>query len=145
MILDKLLMFSIAQPITVTAVSADVIDLQNARDLSVGDNPAMKVLCQVGTALTGGTSVQVQVQGSTDNTTFYTMAESIANVTAALTAGAELCNMHLPGPNAGQAIPRYLRLNYVVAGTYGAGTVNAGLVLDKQRNIAYPAGLNVTP
>lgn len=148
MILDGLLAMSAAQAPTAigSTVSTNVIDLSQARDLSVGDNPAVEVLCRVATTFTSGgaATLQVQVQGSTDNSTFYTMAESIAYAMAALTVGAELINVSLPGPGAGQAIPRYLRINYVIAAfVMTGGAINSYLVLDKNRSPAYPAGINI--
>lgn len=148
MILDKLLRFSEAQALTSTGstVSTDVVDLAAARDLSVAT--IIEVLVRVGTTFTSGGAgtLQVQVQGSTDNSTFYTMAESIAYALAALTAGADLLRINLPGPGAGQAVPRYLRINYVIAtAAMTGGTVNARLVLDRHQVHAYPPGIVITP
>ncbi len=147
MILDALLQFSVAQaPTTGTTVSTNVIDLSVARDMGVGDDPGIKVLCRVCTAFTSGGAgtLQVLVRGSTDNSTFYTMAQSIAYALAALTVGAELININLPSPGAGQAVPRYLRLEYVIAtADMTAGAINADLVLDRNATRAYPAGINI--
>lgn len=145
MILDGLLALSAAQaPTTGSTASTNVIDLSVARDMGVGDNPAMEVLCRVATTFTSGGAgtLQVQVQGSTDNSTFYTMAQSMVYALAALTRGAELINFSLPSPGAGQAIPRYLRLLYVIAtADMTAGAINAYLVLDRNRQLAYPPGI----
>src|SRR5215813_4954309 len=65
-------------PTTGTQNSSNILDLhmsgipvlanlQGARDLGVGDNPALKMLVQVVTAITGGTSLQVVLQGAPDN------------------------------------------------------------------------------
>jgi hypothetical protein len=136
-------------PTTGAQFSNNVIDLQNARDLGVGDDPAIKVLAQVMTAFTGGTSLQVSVQGSVDNSTFTTMASGPVILEANLIAGTHLCDLDLPRiagalpdrPGASQAMPRYLRLGYTTVGTHGAGALFAALVLDRHDQIAYPPGI----
>jgi hypothetical protein len=138
---------SSAQAITAigSTVSTDVIDLNNFRDLSIGD-PHVDVLCRVTTLFTSGgaATLQAQVQGSTDNATFFTMAESIAYALAALTAGADLLRFSLPGPAAGQAMPRYLRMNYVIAtAVMTGGAVESRLILDRHRVFAYPPGIAI--
>lgn len=122
--------------------SANVIDLGTQRDLGV--DAEMKVLVQVVEAFAGGTSLQVFLQGSTDNSAYTTMAESRAYPTAELTAGTRLLAIALPRPAGSQAIPRYLRLNYTVAGTMTAGTVIAGLVLDRHDSPVYPSNISVS-
>ena len=159
MILDGLLQLSgtagvagsTDSPTTGAQTSNNVIDLQNARDLGIGDDPALKVLAVVTTAFTGGTSIQVSVQGSTDNSTFTTMASGPVLVEANLVAGTHLCDIDLPRiagalydrPGASQALPRYLRLGYTTVGTHGAGALFAALVLDRHDQIAYPPGVVV--
>lgn len=141
MIMDALLLLSSAQAVTTTAVSTNVLDMLNARDIGVGE--PIKIAASVGTAFAGGTSLQVQVQSSADNSTWVTMDESRAYITADLTAGAKIANFTLPARSTGEALPRYYRFNYVVVGTMTAGTVNAALVLDRPNETAYPAGVNV--
>lgn len=157
MIIDGLLQFSgtagvagsTDSPTTGAQVSNNVIDLQNARDLGIGDDPAIKVLAVVTTAFTGGTSLQIAVQGSTDNSTFTTMATGPVVAEAAAIPGTHLCDIDLPRiagalydrPGATQALPRYLRLQYTTVGTHGAGALFAALVLDRHDQIAYPPGI----
>lgn len=152
MILDKQLMFDEALAITATAASTNQIDLSVYRDLGVGDDPALKVLAQVITAFVsaGGATLQIQFQGSRDNVTYTTMAESRAYAVADLTAGIHLLPIDVPRiGGAAQSMPRYYRLNYVVGtSTFSAGTLTAGLVLDRQdSNVqlgGYPAGVVIT-
>lgn len=149
MILDKLTMFEplAGTAVTVTAASTDVLDLSVARDLGVTDGPALEVNIHILEAFTasGSATLQIQVQGSTDNSTYYTMAESMAYAVADLTLGRRLLPIKLPMPADTQAAPRYLRLNYVVAtGPMTAGKLFAGLNLDRQANRAYPAGINIS-
>jgi len=171
MILDALLRFSNAQVITATAVSDNVIDLGitsgipssanggGARDIGVGDDPAMKLLVQVGTAFATLTSLAVALQGAIDDGTgnpasFSTWWTSPAVAVASLVAGARLLDMDMPRPPQGIAVPRYLRLNYTVAGSNAtAGTLNSYIVLDRDDQMyqstnnaiagGYPAGITI--
>ena len=67
-------------PTTGTQTSSNIIDLhmlgipvlaanQGARDMGIGDDPALKLAIQVTSAFTGGTSLQVNLQGAPDNGT----------------------------------------------------------------------------
>jgi hypothetical protein len=146
MILDGALLFDSAAAITAasgTQASTNVLDLLNARDMGIGDKPSLKILSQVIAAFAGGTSVAVALQGSTDNTTFTTMLASAALTLGSLTAGSRIFDVDVPRPVPGQAVPRYLRLLYTTVGTHTLGTVTSGIVLDRQDQISYPAGINI--
>jgi hypothetical protein len=171
MILDSLLRFSNAQAITATAVSDNVIDLGvtsgipssanggGARDIGIGDDPAMKLLVIVGTTFLTLTSLTVALQGAVDDGTgvpaaFSTWWSSPAVVAASLVAGARLYDMDMPRPPQGIAIPRFLRMNYTVGGSNAtAGTLNSYIVLDRDDQFysstnnavqgGYPAGITV--
>lgn len=178
MILDALLMFSgpsspqsLAQVVG-TYPSTNIIDWhmaglpvlaadQGARDMGIGDDPALKLLVQVGTAFVsaGGGTLQVTLQGATDDGTgspsaysswwaspLYTAAQAVA--------GARLMNLDFPRPPQGVAIPRFVRLLYGVAtATITAGTITAGIVLDRDDQAyqgtsnavlgGYPPGITV--
>lgn len=156
MIIDGALQFSGTagtvssdSPTTGTQFSNNVIDLLNARDMGIGDDPALKVLCEVTTTFTGGASLQVAVQGSVDNITYTTMVTGPVIVEANLLVGVYLANFDLPRiagpfpdhPGASQALPRYLRLAYISGGTHGAGAVFGAIVLDREDQISYPPGI----
>lgn len=138
-------------PTTGTQVSNNVIDLLNARDLGIGDDPALKVLVEVLTAFTSGTSLQVNFQTSPDNVTFTTAVSGPVVAEAALLAGAYLLSVDVPRPAPGLALPRYWRLQYVSVGTHATGTIFGAVVLDRQDQIVssanqqsgYPAGVTV--
>jgi hypothetical protein len=174
MILDGLLQFDTGQSLAVAAgtlTSANVLDLGlglvggqsqiptfaqggGARDIGIGDDPAMKVLVELITAATsaGTTTMQVQVQGAPDNGsgapgTFTIMAQSdvITLVSAGTTAAAGLQGSHMfdidvPRPKPGTAIPRFLRLQYVMTGTGTGGSVESMIVLDRFDQIVSSAG-----
>lgn len=154
-------------PTTGTQVSSNVIDLGlngiplpaqggGARDIGVGDNPAMKVLIVVTTAMGAGTSLQVNLQGAPDNLSglpgsYTTMWSSPVILLASLTAGAQIANIDMPRPVVGQPMPRFLRLQYVSAGTFTSGAIEGTLVIDRFDQplgttgllSGYPAGINV--
>lgn len=149
MLLDGYMMFSNGQALTAvgTVDSANVLDMQNARDLGIGEDTTLKIFVQTGTALlsNGATTLTVNLQGSTDASTWTTMASSPAVTKANLTAaGTRIWSVDMPRPVAGQALPRYYKLTYAIGTTdFTSGTVNAGIVLDDQANVQYPAGLTV--
>lgn len=160
------------RPTTGTQVSTNVLDLGvgltnqpavpsfaaggGARDIGIGDDPAMKILVIVTVALTGGTSLQVNLQGAPDNGSgaagaFTTMYTSPVYVEATLIQGARLADIDMPRPVAGQPLPRFLQLQYISVGTHAAGELQGTLVLDRhdlpeQANAVlggYPAGVVV--
>lgn len=176
MILDALLQFDNAVSLAIAAgtqASTNVIDLGitsgiptsanggGARDIGVGDDPAMKLLVQVTTTFTSGgaATLSVTLQGAVDNgagapAAFSSWWVSPAYALAALNAGSRLLDMDMPRPPDGIAIPRYLRLLYTVgAATVTAGNISSFIVLDRDDQPyqgtdnsvmgGYPAGLNV--
>ncbi|HSW91825.1 MAG TPA: hypothetical protein VLG09_04220 [Candidatus Saccharimonadales bacterium] len=156
-------------PTTGTQNSTNVLDLHmagipvlannsGARDIGIGDNPALKLLVVVTVALTGGTSLQVILQGATDNgsgspNAFSNWWVSPVYAEATLVVGARLMDMDMPRPPAGIAIPRFLRLGYVTVGTHGAGKLMGTIVIDRVDQVyqgtanstlgGYPAGVTV--
>src|SRR4030095_1473951 len=171
MILDGLLQFSgpNGDSPTATGVSTNVIDLhlvgipvlaagQGARDMGIGDDPALKLLVVVTAAFSGLTSLAVALQGATDDGTgnpgtFSTWWTGPSTALASLTVGARLYDMDMPRPPAGIAVPRFLRMSYTIAGTGTGGTIKAFIVLDRDDQMynttnnaimgGYPAGVIV--
>lgn len=155
MILDAFLQFdsaaNLAQAVG-TYPSANVIDLGltglptsanggGARDIGIGDKPALKLFVLVTTAFVsaGGGTLSVGLQSAIDNGAGAPAAFSAtwwASPTyaiATLKAGATLLDMDMPRPPDGIAIPRFLRLAYVVGtATITAGTLESFIVIDRQ-------------
>jgi hypothetical protein len=173
MILESQLAFDInanVSPNGTTQASTNTIDLhlvsgglpvlanlQGARDIGIGDDPALKLLVQVTTTYVGGTSLSVAVQGATDNgagapAAFSTYYLSPAYAVATLIAGARLYDMDVPRPPAGIAMPRFLRMLYTSVGAV-VGNLSAFIVLDRDDQVyqstgnsvqgGYPAGITV--
>src|SRR5258706_10171093 len=153
MILGALLQFSNAQNLAQVAgtyTSSNSIDLhmagiptlsnlQGARDIGIGDDPALKVLVIVTTTFTSGGAgtLQVKFQGATDNgsgaaNAFSDWWVSPAYALATLNQGSTLFNMDVPRPPDGIAIPRFLQLSYVI----GGATMTAGISLPSSSSIA---------
>lgn len=154
-------------PTTGTQAASNIIDLGlagipsyanggGARDIGVGDDPSLKLSAIVTTAITGGTSLQLQLQGAPDNGSgapgsYTTMWTSAAIAEASLVAGAQLANVDVPRVVFGQALPRFLKLNFISVGTHSAGAIECQIVLDRDDQImgtggaysGYPAGLTV--
>ena len=140
MILDKSLQFDSGAAITVTAPSANTIDLSQNRDIGIGGTPSLSVVCTVVTAFaaSGAATLQVQFQTSADNATWTNLVMSDAIPVASLAVGAELLRCDVP-----LGCQRYLRLNYVVAtGPMTAGAVASEIVLDREAVPSYPSGFN---
>jgi hypothetical protein len=157
-------------PTTGSQTSSNIIDLhmagipvlasgQGARDMGIGDDPALKLLILVVTAITGGTSLQISLQGATDNGSgapgsFTAWWLSPVYAEASLVTGARLYDMDMPRPPAGVAVPRFLQIGYTSAGTHTAGALEAAIVLDRHDQMyqgtsnavlgGYPPGVIVT-
>lgn len=172
MILDAFLQFdpsgTLVNPNGTTQNSTNVIDLhmagipvlanlQGARDMGIGDDPALKLLVQVSTTYAGGTSLSVALQGAPDNGSgapgsYTTWWISPAYAVATLVAGARLLDMDMPRPPAGVGIPRFLRLLYTSVGAV-SGNIGAWIVLDRMDQMynstsnavlgGYPAGITI--
>jgi hypothetical protein len=157
-------------PTTGTQFSSNVIDLGvlsgipssasggGARDIGIGDDPAMKLLVQVAVTFLSGTSLQIALQGAVDNgagapAAFSNWWLSPAYALATLNLGSRLYDMDMPRPPDGIAVPRYLRMGYINVGTFTAGSLQAFMVLDRDDQMyqgtdnsimgGYPAGIVV--
>lgn len=171
MLLDKLMEFDpTGTAITVTAVSTNALDLHGAslipapsatvkpgRDMGIGSAmgalPKVTVIATEAFAAAGAGTLQVQVQGAPDNGAgaegaYTTYAETPAIGKAALVAGVHIFDIDLPrvvpNPIAPAAMPRFLRLNYIVAtGPMTAGKVYSGLTLGRDDQVQYIPGISV--
>jgi hypothetical protein len=132
-----------------------------ARDIGIGDDPAMKLLVIVTTTMTSGgaATMSVTLQGAVDDGTgnpasFSSWWVSPAYALAAMNAGSRLMDMDMPRPPDGIAIPRYLQLTYTIAAaTLTAGALQSYLVLDRDDQPyqgtdnsilgGYPAGITI--
>lgn len=128
-ILDKLLTFSDGQAITTTAIS-DVIDRgANAPTLAnfaPGFGGELYLVVQTGTAFSGGTSVDFRLSSSSTAdlaTATRVHASTGPKVTADLTANKVIAVLPVPPDD----YARYIGMQYVVVGTYVAGTIRTHL------------------
>lgn len=151
MILDSNLSFETAATftaITTSRVSTNVLDMLNARDMGIGTPDLDLVILSNGLfAAAGAATLQVQFQGSADNSTYFTFAETPALSIATLNtiglapAANYILPISLPQRVAGATLPRYYRLNFIVAtGPFTAGALQAYLALAKDDIVTYPAG-----
>jgi hypothetical protein len=168
-ILDLQLVLDSNRAITVTAPSTGVIDfagvgvgnappnsfgISNAvfgEDVGIGDGVSPPKICVIlGTAFTAGGAgtMQVQVQESVDSgapgytpAAWQTIMETDTLSLAQLAAGAQIVDYTIAPRAPGQAFPRFLRLNYVVAtGPMTAGTIAfAGVTTGNDNAPSYPA------
>lgn len=171
MILDALLQFDSAVNLALgvgTINSTNVLDLGllgiptsasggGARDIGMGEDPMMKLFSVVTTAFTSGGAgtLALTLQGAADNgsgapSTYTTYWTSPTYALATLAGGAELANIDMPKVPAGAAVPRFLRMQYIIGGaTMTAGIVQSELVIDRFDQVkgttgalsGYPAGI----
>jgi hypothetical protein len=133
MILDKQNLFSDDQAITATASSTDVIDLGDP-SIGKGDIKEVEILVQVtadfDSAADDGTLVVALRTGATASPTTV-LVQTAAIAEADLVAGYQFSLATVPVNTL-----QYIDLNFTVAGSgdFTAGTITAGLVLDRQTN-----------
>jgi len=145
MLLDKQLMFSDAQVVTVTAVSTHVIDVGLTKDVGIPDGELLIFAKVDGVAVTavGAATVTVTLE-TDDNVAFSTptvLFTTIAIPKATLVAGYFLVAKALP-----RGCEQFLRLNYTVAtGPLTAGTVTAGIVGAIDFYKTFPDALSYSP
>ena len=116
MILDKFLLFSDGQALTASAPST-VIDLQTPGD-AVGQELTIRSV--VAQEFAGLTSLQIKIQTSDNNSTWEDVLMTPTIAAAKLKQGAEVFCVRVP-----RGLSRYVRLQYVVAGTATAGKISS--------------------
>jgi hypothetical protein len=142
MIFDKETLFSNDQAVTNSQASTNYIDLGSVRDIGAGA-PIEVFAVMTATALSAGSSTLVAAIETDTQSSFatrVTLSQTPAMAKASLVAGYEFLQMKLP-----QGVQRYLRLNFTVAtADFTAGTIRAGLILDRHAQAHYASGLNVS-
>lgn len=131
MYIDKDLVFSDDQAVTVTAASTNIIDLgdDNSKVQALNSKGDVEVFAEVTTAFAAGTSMSVTLQ-SDDDVAFgspTTVNASAAVATSSLVVGYQYKLGKLPRIN-----EQYVRLYYTVVGTMSAGKIFSALVIDRQ-------------
>ena len=146
MIIDSTLLFDSAAAITSTATSTNVIDLSDYRDIGIGYPMKLLIVGDGLFAAAGAATLTISVQGSVDNSAWTTYLSSLALSIAQMNASGFVLGIDWPRPpSAAISTPQYLRLNYTVAtGPFTAGSLTAGLVLDRGDMLYYPSGYTTT-
>jgi hypothetical protein len=149
MIIDSQNNFSSAQAVTATAVSANTIDLSQARDVGTGETLYVVVTVDTTVTAAGAATVNFQIISSASaaltSPTILSQTDAIGK--AELPAGRRPIVLELP-PTILVAQPigqRYLGLQYTVGtGPLTAGAFTANLVKDTQDiSKNYPSGFVV--
>lgn len=129
-------------------------------DLGIGKGPGTpRVVVETGTVFATLTSMQIAFQGATQasdsgqtgnrsSLTFVTYIETDAIAVALLVANTRIASFDWPMRKTGQGLPRFVQLDYVVAGSNAtSGTVNADITIgddDAQGTMSlYPNNYNV--
>lgn len=149
MILDSQLNFDpLGTAITAGGASTNVLDMVNPRDMAIGTPLKLLIVGSNTFAAAGAATLNIQLQGSPDNATWVTYMETGALSIAQLNSlSAALDDIDLWGtyvPSRTGVLPRYYRLNYVVAtGPFTAGTVGAWFgLINMDQGAYYPSGFN---
>ncbi len=158
-------------PTTNAQVSSNVIDIGltglpassaggGARDLGIGDDPALKILVEVTTGFTtSANTLQISLQGAPDNGsgaagsyTTYVSGPAVAGSSMTGT-GVRLLEIDFPRTTVPSvpAPPRFLQLLYTLSGALATGKIVGTAVLDRHDQImqanatlgGYPAGVTV--
>lgn len=140
MYLDSMVEFSLAQSIFASGadiVSTNVYDTGAAADVGIGDDELF-LYAKVNAAVTGGTSIQVVLQDSADNSSWTDRQAGAVIPVASAVANAALCKMRIP-----IGCRRYLRVAYRNVGANAAGTGSAWIVNDVQAQQYGASGFTV--
>lgn len=141
MITDAQLRCSNNQSLTgaaATTLSTNTIDLLSA-NTNMGIGQRRRVHVQVGTAFTGGTSVQANYvqSANADLSSADILATGTAVADASAVAGKVLLDIIAPNNT-----KRYAGIQYVTVGTHTTGTIGfAGIVSDTNQQPYLPANL----
>lgn len=138
---DAQQLFSDAQALTATAVSTNIIDLSQDRNIGIGT--PMAVVITVDVAMAGTSPTFAATLQADDNSGFSSPATVGTTPTqSALAAGAQLV---LP-IGADVLTERFLRLNYTMGGTTPTVTVTSYLApVDQIQNAPqYAAGITIS-
>lgn len=116
---DTKLRFSDGQSITETAASTYEIDCGLANP-NLGDGTPLVIECEIEYAdAASGTSMTIELQHSAAGSSYATLVQYPAIVTASLTKGAKF-QLMVPKEHL-----RYLQLYYTIVGTFDAGKITA--------------------
>jgi len=131
-----------------------------ARDMGIGDDPAIKILAQIVGNVVGGTSLQLAIEGAPDAAygtvpppevpavpgnwrafaygPVLTVAE--LNRRTAPGGGSRLFDVDMPRVPWTGPLPRYLRMAFIRVGAFTGGHLRALLVLDRYDQIISTQG-----
>lgn len=161
MILDNNLIFSNTVAVTASAGSTSIdllggvaenigVASRFGADYGIGDGVAFpKVAAFITTGFTSTTTsaLNIQFQGSTDNSNWTTYVETGNMAQSILIAGAKVAMFDWPQRMTGANLPRYVRLYYQnSADNFSTGAIFAGIVLQRDDDLGgkyYPPGYAV--
>lgn len=141
MILDKSLELSLAQAVTTTALSVNVIDIAAARNIGAGEDLFLYIRVGAAAQAAGAATVNFQLQTDSNSAmgTAVTVLDSGAIPKASL-GGNSVLKFRLPST----AFRQYLALNYLVAtGPLTAGDFSAWICSDAPDTTTYASGFVV--
>lgn len=142
MILDSSLQLCLAQAVTATALSSNVIDIGSARNIGAGEDLYLYIQTNIAATAGGNATVNFQLQTSTASAMNnpVTLLDSGAIPIASL-GGNSCLKLKLP---TSQAFQEFLGLNFLVTnGPLTAGAFSAWIARNVDDTAAYPSGFNI--
>lgn len=136
MILDSLLELSNKQAVTGTANSTNTVDFTAKQPKTGAGFQQLYVVFTVNESFVGGTSLQVSLEDSENNSQFKKIVTGEAIPVANLKAGAKVI---IPMPVSHR---RYLRASYTASGAFTAGKISAHITNSIQDWEAMPESPN---
>lgn len=143
MIIDAHNLFSEAQAVTAAAASTNYIDLGIARDIGVGEDLYVVVVCTVAMTDSGSDSTLAVALETDDNSSFSsaTASQSIGTFAATSAAGTRLVAKLQPD----KVDERYIRLYYTPAnGNLSTGSFTAFLCKDIDAYTSYADAITIS-
>lgn len=132
MYIDAQQLFSDSQALVATAVSTNIIDFSQDRDIGIGKALAIVIVVKVALDRTTGDETYAVTVQTDDNAGFASPATLVGPVSLLTYAAGTKFVIPIP-PD--KATERYMRLNYTLGGTTPLGTLTAFLTsLDMIQN-----------
>jgi uncharacterized protein YdbL (DUF1318 family) len=135
--------FSSAQAVTATAASTNLIDLGAIRNMGVGENLYLVVVCTTAMTDAGSDSTLAVTVETDDNSSFSsaTTTQTIGTFAAVSAAGTKLVARIQPD----QMNERYVRLKYTPAnGNLTTGSFTAFITHDIDAYTSYADGITIS-
>ena len=142
MILDSSLQLALAQAVTATALSANVLDIGSARNIGAGQDLYLYIQTNTGATAAGNATINFQLQTSLSNTMAAPVTVLDSGAVPIASLGVNSClKLKIPSST---AYLEFLALNFLVTtGPLTAGAFSATIAANVDDTTVYPSGFNI--